>query len=240
MATEQAQKLSDFIDQIAEYTQIENVGNTHVVRHTNPVLVHDSTFTFVASASEPVDLVLPLNVVWINFDPASAHYRKAFARVSKQTSEDTAHTWQRITEYDALWASQYYDSDDDGLSSNPDASSGLIGVVRLTVASATPGDPIVVVEGDPTLTDDRPPLPHDAMHPEVAATRLATTGRAVIIENGQPVENGGMVSDFQGDSSWGTLPRTLIYPAVTPLVPAEAKVFTDIENDLISADIVLL
>lgn len=243
MATEQAQMLSDFIDQIAVYTQIQQTdGSPRIVRRTNPTLVEDSTFTFVASAVEPHALVLPLNVVWIVFDSSRPDYRHVYRRDSKNPDTDNGfeHTWVRITQYDDLWEGQYYDPEDSGLSSNPEAQDNLIGVVRLSVASATPGDPVVITEGDPTLSNPRVPLPHDEMHPEVPATRLATTGRAVLINNGQPVEGGGMLSDFQGDSAWGGIPRTAIYPAVEPLSPAQAKLFPDMENTPVSADIVLV
>lgn len=243
MASEQAQLLSDFIDNVAVYTQIQQTdGSPRIVRRTNPTLVEDSTYTFVASAVEPHALVLPLNVVWIVFDSSRPDYRYVYRRDSKNPDPDNGfeHTWVRITEYDALWEGQFYDPEDGGLSANPEAQDNLIGVVRLSVASSSPGDPIVITEGDPTLSDARIPLAHDEMHPEVPATRLATTGRAVLINNGQPVEGGGMLSDFQGDSAWGGIPRNAVYPSVEPLSPAQAKVFADMENTPVSADIVLV
>lgn len=243
MATEQAQLLSDFIDNVADYTQIQQTdGSPRIVRRTNPTLSVDSTYTFVASALEPHELVLPLNVIWIQFDSSRPDYRWVYRRESKNPDTESGfnNTWVRITTFDALWDSQFFDPNDGGLGSNPAADENLIGVVRLSVASATPGDPVVVTEGDPTLSDPRVPLAHLEMHPEVPATRLATTGRAVIIENGQPQTNGGMLADFQGDSAWGAIPRTAIYPAVDQLNPLAVKLFTDIENTPISADVVIL
>ena len=53
---------------------------------TNPVMykvVTGSDKTILVSYSEPVGLVLPLNVLWLVADPASTNYSKVLRRTSK-------------------------------------------------------------------------------------------------------------------------------------------------------------
>jgi hypothetical protein len=240
MLTQQAQLLSDFIDAVSSYSGIEsNPESAKIIRQTNPSI--NKTVAIVAGQGEPDSLVLPINVIWIQFDSSASDYRHVYQRDSKQPDVVLGynHTWLRIREYKDLWETQSYLPEDGGIGGGTPSEATVMGLVRLSVASLTPGDPVVVTEGDPSLNDARTPLAHAEMHEEIPATRLATTGRAVQINYGGPQEHGVSKSDFQGDSEWGSLSLTDIYPDPTPFNPADAKVFTDMENNPISADLIL-
>jgi hypothetical protein len=67
----------------------------------------------VVSFIEPVALILPLNVIWINVSPSSADYMKALRRVSKVDSISYDHTWEALTLFDQIMeVAQTYDSTD--------------------------------------------------------------------------------------------------------------------------------
>lgn len=240
MADVQSQKLRDYVLGIMSYTNISEHNTPIVVRKTNPTIL--KTTTIVASKTEPHEMQLPLNVLWIQFDSSRADYLTMYRRESKATPSSGTfnHTWNKVTTFDELWDEQFWDPQDDILPNTEEANSGMLGTVRLTVTSTNPGDPVVITEGDPTLSDSRNPLPHDEMHDEVPATRLATTGRAVVISNGAPVEGGTALADFLGDSAWNGLTTNQIYPAVTELDkdnPSRADSLAG--YSIVSADIVL-
>ena len=241
MATEQAQKLRDFVHDIRDYADIESYTQPVIVRRTNPVIA--KTTTVVAAKTEPHDLTLPLNVLWIQFDSSKSDYLTVYRRESKATPQNgtTVHTWVKVTQYVDLWEDQLWDSGDDILPNTSDASTGALGIVRLTVTPTNPGDPVAIGEGDPTLTNARDPLPHDEMHDEVPATRLATTGRAVVIEYGTSDDGNTLLTDHLGDASWGDLTSNHVYPSVTE-PDRDNGLHQDAMNSLtlVSADIVLV
>ena len=74
----------------------------------------DSVETLVVvSYSEPFNLVLPLNVTWIDGDPASEDYKGAFKRSSKASSGGFNHTWVELDNYaDIFDPPQYYAVED--------------------------------------------------------------------------------------------------------------------------------
>jgi hypothetical protein len=214
MVTEQAQLLRDFIDGVARYTGIERSdGSPQIVRRTNPSI--NMTNVFVASFTEPHELLLPENAIWIQYNSSLQDYKWVYRRVSRDpdAAAGTTHTWERVTTYDALFIPQFYNEQSGDLPDYDNAGIAGLGLVQLSVQPADPADPTVITEGDPTLTNARDPLPHIEMHDEIPADRLATTGDAVYIANGSPIENGGMVADHLGDSAWGAIPRTFIYPS---------------------------
>lgn len=216
MADAEAQRLRDFVDNIAVYTGILSTDGSSpkVVRKTNPTI--NKTTTFVASFYEPHDLLLPLNVIWIVYDSTSSRYKKVYRRDSKL--EDTANglnnTWIELTSYTELWDDQVWAVEDNTLPDTVPSDTATLGTVTLTTAPDDPEDPVVITEGDESLTNARPPLTHDEMHVEVPATRLATTGDAVVIDNGTPQQNYGMVANFLGNSDWTQLTNNHIYPSV--------------------------
>ena len=81
---------------------------------TNPVMykvVTGSDKTILVSYSEPVGLVLPLNVLWLVADPASTNYSKVLRRTSKTAAIPYTYTWSIVTDYnDLLNTAQYYDA----------------------------------------------------------------------------------------------------------------------------------
>jgi hypothetical protein len=239
MADEITQKLRDLVEYVGSYTDIANANGPRVVRKTNPTL--NQTTTIVASSTEPTSLILPLNVLWINFDNTGSYYKKVFRRDSKSPDPEGIFTqsWIEVTQYEDLWDAQYWDPLDDILPTTGEAGTGNLGIVRLTVAPTNPEDPIVITEGDDTLTNSRDPLPHDEMHSEIPATRLATTGDAVVISSGSPATNAGMIADFQGNSSWGTVTSNHIYPNVTELATAQILDPSALNIPPLSGDIIL-
>lgn len=67
----------------------------------------------VVSYSEPYDLILPLNVSWINGDVASPDYKKTFKRTSKTAAGGFTHSWTQISNYDDVFTPpQYWDGTD--------------------------------------------------------------------------------------------------------------------------------
>ena len=86
------------------------------VSSSNPTvykIVTGSDKSIIVSFTEPVGLVLPLNVLWLVADPASANYTKILRRVSKLTTAPYTYTWTQVTDYnDALNTAQVYDAAD--------------------------------------------------------------------------------------------------------------------------------
>lgn len=80
---------------------------------TFPVsLLYGTTYqsrVIVVSHTEPSDLVLPINVIWVNVNSSSIDYMKALKRVSKEDSVTYAHTWQtlalfeQVTDYEQVF-----------------------------------------------------------------------------------------------------------------------------------------
>lgn len=103
-------RLSDFIDSCASIADARNLGNF------NPVILnieHPTTslkFFVACSVTEPSNLGLPINVTWINLDPASIHYKKALKLSSIQTPTFDYHLgWEILETYDEVFSEdQYY------------------------------------------------------------------------------------------------------------------------------------
>lgn len=62
----------------------------------------------VVSYNEPHSVEAPLNLVWINGDPAHADYKVARKRASRAASGGFTHTWSLLTDYTQL-TQQYWD-----------------------------------------------------------------------------------------------------------------------------------
>lgn len=63
----------------------------------------------VVSFNEPSSVEAPLNLVWVNGDPAHADFKVARKRASRVSSGGFTHTWEVITDYAALTA-QFWDT----------------------------------------------------------------------------------------------------------------------------------
>lgn len=62
----------------------------------------------VVSYNEPHSVEAPLNLIWINGDPAHPDYKVARKRASRVGSNGFIHTWSTITEFSQL-AAQFWD-----------------------------------------------------------------------------------------------------------------------------------
>lgn len=62
----------------------------------------------VVSYNEPHSVEAPLNLIWINGDPAHAEYKTARKRASRVASSGFIHTWSLVTDYSQL-AQQFWD-----------------------------------------------------------------------------------------------------------------------------------
>lgn len=190
-------KLEKLIQDVENISNIRNLDalNPKVVRLSHPT--NRQVTAIVAAHREPHTLVLPLNVTWMVFDPLSTLYRKALRRVSKEPDvvAGTEHTWEVVELYDDVFVTQYYDDADTALltTQNPVsiATTDTLGVVRISVESATPSNPVGIVEGDPRLSDPRQPLPHT--HPERPATQLKTATGVVTIGGSDAPEEGAVL-----------------------------------------------
>lgn len=197
-------------------TDLERVSNMQNMDPLNPIVVrisHPTNRTVVAvacSLSEPSTLVLPLNVTWIDYNPLSVNFRKALRRVSKVQDTVTGrdHTWEIIELYDDVFVTQYYDEHDTSLLTTqnpvPVASPTVLGVARLSEEAERAGDPVVVVEGDPRLSDPRTPIYHT--HEEVPATQIKTaTGVVTIGGSEAPVQGAVLVASSANVATWRRL-----------------------------------
>src|SRR5690606_41756387 len=68
----------------------------------------------VCGVREPSGLILPLNVLWVDFNPLSRFYKQMLRRVSKEPDAalGTAHTWETIETMAEYEADQAYDAED--------------------------------------------------------------------------------------------------------------------------------
>lgn len=203
-------KLKQLIDSLEVASTVRNMDSSTPITHRISNATLRRVTTIVCSAKEPTSLVLPLNVTWFVFDPLSPYYRKALRRVSKvaNPAADTANTWELVETLAAVFEDQYYDAEDTDLLGIdppvPVASTTVQGVARLSHAPANPADPIVVGEGDPRLTDARPPKPHS--HTEVPATQIKSkTGVVHISQNNVPVVGATLVATSATTAEWRQL-----------------------------------
>lgn len=185
---------------IEDFERVSNVRNLDannpiVMRISHPT--NASVHVIVCSLREPETLVLPLNVTWFVYDPMSRLYRQALRRESKQPDPTGSfkHTWKSVQTYDEVFVDQYYDSiDTERLSDNsgpPPAQTDQLGIARLSYPAEVPSNPVVVTEGDPRLSDARPPLAHT--HPERPARQLRTSEGVVTIEGSRAPESGAVL-----------------------------------------------
>lgn len=198
-------------------SSLEVVSNIRNLQPNNPIIMrlsHPTNATVHAIAcayTEPFTQVLPLNVTWFDFNPMSANYRKALRRSSKVSSGNFQHTWHVIETYDELFVYQEYDAIDTEFLTNvqsvPPASVTTLGTVKLSVASTDPANPTVVLEGDPRLSDPRPPKSHS--HAQVPAQQLKTsTGVVTISGSTAPVVGAVLIATSATSAEWRRLTST--------------------------------
>lgn len=203
-------RLDQLIDDLEGLSNLQNMDalNPIVVRISHPT---NRTVAVIACAQkEPSTLILPLNVIWVDFDPLSSNYRKALRRVSKTQDkvEGRDHTWEIVETYAEVFAIQVYDEEDTALLTTqnpvPAASVSVMGVARLSVDPAVSSNPVVVAEGDPRLSDARAPTAHT--HDEIPATQLKTANGIVTIGGSEaPVAGATLVATGSNSAVWRKL-----------------------------------
>lgn len=174
---------------------LEVTTNIHT-QNLSPVIVRitdkDSgvTTVFCCGYQKPRYVVLPVQAIWIDFDPASDGYQVAHRRLSKGATPDTD-VWAPIYFYADAFPEQTYSPDDLALISvalpSP-ATDVAVGIGLLSVES-----PAVVLADDTRLTDARDPLPHMELHPETPATMCGQQQQP--IADSVPVVRAALVSD---------------------------------------------
>ena len=203
-------RLQQLIEDFERVSNVRNLdpNNPIVMRISHPT--NATVHVIVCALREPETLVLPLNVTWFVYDPQHKFYRRALRRVNKDADPagEFTHTWELIETYDEVFVTQYYDdADTDRLSDNsgpPPAQTDTLGIARLSVAAEVTSNPVVVAEGDPRLTDARPPLSHT--HPERPARQLRTSEGVVTIEGSAAPEAGSaLVATSPTTAEWRKL-----------------------------------
>lgn len=199
---------------------LETVSDIRNLQPNNPIILRlshptNATVHVIALAyNEPYQQVLPLNVTWFDFNPQSPNYRKALRRENKTPTGGFQHSWRIIDTYDEVFVVQEYDAQDTEYLTNvqsvPAASVTVLGTVKLSAAPADPANPIVVVEGDPRLSDARPPRSHT--HPQQPAQQLKTSTGVVNI-SGSTAPGVGFVLIATGPNAaeWRRLTTTDIH-----------------------------
>lgn len=206
-------QLESIRDSLLVLSDIQNMDET------NPITtrISNSTVrrvqTVICALREPFTEILPLNVVWFDFNPLSAYYKAARRRVSKDpdVAAGTNHTWEVIDTMLEFNEDQFYDDEDAALLNQtnpiPPASTTVLGIARLSVAPKDGAKPIAVGEGDPRLTDDRNPTEHT--HAEKPANQLKTKSGVVTIgDSPTPVIGATLVATGNGNAVWRQLTST--------------------------------
>jgi hypothetical protein len=207
-------QLVDIREAMRVVSDIQNLDETNPI----PIRIQNSTVrrvtTVVCALREPYNEILPLNVIWFDFNPNhGAYYNTARRRVSKNAdvSAGTVHTWEVIDTMDQFNVDQFYDAEDSAILAQldpiPGATTNVLGIARLSVAPVSPSAPIAVGEGDPRLTDARKPTEHT--HEEKPAVSLKTKSGTVSISGGAtPVIGSTLIYGGNNNAQWRQLTST--------------------------------
>ena len=165
------QQLRMYADALLLVTRYADNPVDYVFKRNNPVL--GLSYTLVVAQAEPLNQVLPLNVIWLVMDENSENYKLFLQRTSKTPKDAFAYTWVPVTSMSQLNQVQYFDSTDSAVTSSVGlATETNLGLAKLTVDSAYIGKPKFVAESDDRLSDARYPTEHSSMHPEIPAKRF--------------------------------------------------------------------
>lgn len=200
-------KIEEIRDALRVISDIQNMDETNPIVHRVSNATVRKVTTTIAALREPTNLIVPLNVIWFDFDPQSKYYRAARRRVSKNAdvAAGTLHTWEVIDTYAQFIEDQFYDAEDAEILNTqaplPVASPTVLGIAKLSVASLNGATPTVVGEGDPRLSDARVPTEHT--HPEKPATQLKTRTGVVTIDNSAaPVVGAALIATSDKTAAW--------------------------------------
>lgn len=203
-------RLEQLINNLEFLSDINNQSEDTpiVMRHTDPGT--NKTIAIVCSQVEPINMVLPVNVIWICYKPESPLYRLALKRLSKDPGNhgfpDVTQEWEILYFYEELLESQVYDPDDLsvlGVGTVPFASVDPLGKVRFLSDPLDPNMPVAIVTDDPRMSDNRDPTPHT--HPERPATMLRHSTGHSTIQNSVPAIGQVLLHDAAGDLRWDLL-----------------------------------
>lgn len=206
----EAMEIASDIDALAD-------GASILMRRTSPAI--NKTIAFVCSSVEPNNMVLPLNVVWLNYDKNSPFYRQALKRKSKDADPVTGfnNTWEVLYYYEDALEAQYYDEEDQDAIGQaqkvPVASVDEFGIVKLYENPPQGEDPIVILDDDPRLSDPRTPKEHT--HAEVPASILSHSTGTIVINDGEPQVGMALVAKSATAAGWRKLTSADIDPAPT-------------------------
>jgi hypothetical protein len=182
------QQLRMYADALLQVVRYADNPVDYVFKRNNPVL--SLSYTIVVSKTEPVNQVLPLNVIWLVMDDSNENYKMFFQRTSKTPNDGFEYTWIPVTSMTQLNQVQYFDASDSAVTSSVGlATETDLGLAKLTVESAYIGKPKFVAETDPRLSDARYPTEHTSMHSEIPATRLKHSEGEIAIIDGPADEH---------------------------------------------------
>jgi hypothetical protein len=103
-------RLQKFIEGCAAIADSRNIGNLNpvVLQIDQPNL--STKFVVICSLEEPSNLGMPMNVVWVNLNPTSSDYQKAFKLTSLDPQGGRNLGWTELFTYLEVFSiQQYYD-----------------------------------------------------------------------------------------------------------------------------------
>lgn len=196
-------RLENFIKALELTTNIHQQNEAPIVVRITDDASGVST-VFCCSYYVPRYIMLPIEAVWIDFNPESETYRHAYSRTVKGNTPDED-VWEELYFYADAFGDQAYDQDDLAMVSVALPSPATTLTHGIGYLSAGTIESVVVVEGDSRLTDARDPLPHDSMHKELPATMIASASGVKTIKNQvAPEINATLVLDG-GEYTWRKL-----------------------------------
>lgn len=166
-------KLEQFINNVELLTNIHQ-------QNKNPIMIRlpkegsQLGLLFYCSYAVPRYVVLPINAIWIDYNPESSTFGTAFKRTVKDNSDPYKDVWTPLYFYADAMEEQTYDPNDLQIVNDalpPLATSVTRGVGYLSYPEA---ESRVLIEGDETLTNKREPKDHT--HPEKPATMISING----------------------------------------------------------------
>ena len=206
-------RLERLIDAVHFISNIDDLNDETpiVVRQQDPA--SGRVVAIACSIVEPTRMILPMNIVWICFDPNSRFYKQALKRVAKnpvQGYSEFEHGWELLYFYEDVFADQFYDPADlkgADIEQLVPATPEVRGSIRLSTSSTAPRSPRVISEGHFTLTNNRDPLDHS--HPERPATMIKcipsndnTDGIIHIIDQSAPEIGMALLLDSATTAIW--------------------------------------
>jgi hypothetical protein len=106
-------KLEQLIDRCMEVALGKGLSRENPITLKIAEPLKNTNTLIVVSYDEPHDLILPINVTWIDADPSSSDHKVGFKRESKVPAEGFYNTWVEVQTYDQVFSPpQFYSSED--------------------------------------------------------------------------------------------------------------------------------